>query len=66
MTVILRRTVGHVYVVIERDDAGNWSIEVSDAASGKVTDEEREAALQEVLKEMSKLRALVWGELKKS
>lgn len=61
--MILRRTIGHVYVVIERDESGRWSVEVSDAASGKVTEEERKEALREVLRELSTLRQLIWKEL---
>lgn len=61
--MILRRTVGHVYVVIERDEGGRWSVEVSDAASAKVTEEERQEALREVLRELSTLRQLIWKAL---
>lgn len=63
MTVILRRVVGHVYVVCERRSDGKWIIEVSDAMSGEVTEEERRSALEEVLAEISSLRTALWKEL---
>lgn len=63
MTVVLRRTVGSIYVVIERLADDTWKIEVSDAISDAVSEEERREAIEEVLKEMSTIRSLLWKEL---
>ena len=66
MTVVLRRRVGDVYVVVERKDDATWTIEVvAEAFQQEVTEAERKAALQAVLSELSSLRQHVWEELKK-
>jgi hypothetical protein len=63
VTVILRRRLRDIYFIAEQRPDGSWVIEISDALSEPVSEEERREILQSVLNELSSLRAQIWKEL---
>ncbi len=66
VTVILRRRLRDIYFIAEQKPDGAWTIEISNALSEPVSEEERREILQSVLDELSSLRAQVWRELGKA
>lgn len=63
MTVILRRRLRDIYFIAEQKPDGSWAIEITNALSEPVSEEERREILQSVLDELSSLRGQVWREL---
>lgn len=63
MTIILRRPVGDVFIIIQRHDDGRIEIEVTTADSRQVSEEARRAAIEEVLREFSEVRQALWRAL---
>jgi len=56
----LRRRVGDVFVTATLDDSGEWVIATTDAFFRPVDETARRAALEAILKEVSKLRNHLW------
>jgi hypothetical protein len=64
VTVILRRRLRDVYLIAERKSDGTWTIDISDALSGPVGDEEKKEILESVMEELMSLASKIDKELK--